>query len=120
MNCAPTTVRGAAQNTGRACRAPAKGVAGGFFIALTPTVSLSPLNATLTNLPVTIANKRLTKTLSSLDATLTKYRGGAVDAAQTGTACRAPTNSGGAAQGGTKSRGAGSRWLVVIGRSSGG
>src|SRR5580704_5353254 len=86
----------------------------------TPTVSLSPLDATLTNLPVTIANKRLTKTLSPLDATLTKYRGGPVDTLRTGTACRAPTNGGGAARGGAKWREAGRRGLGVIGRSSGG
>jgi len=44
-----------------------------------PTVSLTPLNATLTRLPATIANKRLTETLSPLAATLTKKPGGAVD-----------------------------------------
>jgi hypothetical protein len=42
-------------------------------------VSLTPLNATLTELPVTIANKRLTEILSPLDATLTRKPGGAVD-----------------------------------------
>src|SRR5207245_2344774 len=38
--------------------------------------SLSSLTATLTNLPVNVANKGLTVILSSLDATLTKTRGG--------------------------------------------
>ncbi len=39
--------------------------------------SLSPLAATLMNLPATVANKRLTIKLSPLDATLTKNTGGA-------------------------------------------
>jgi hypothetical protein len=41
-----------------------------------PAVALSPLAATFTNLPVNIANKRLTSWLKPLDATLTKNRGG--------------------------------------------
>jgi len=41
-----------------------------------PTVSLSPLEATLTAFAATIANKQLPRILSSLDATLTKYKGG--------------------------------------------
>jgi hypothetical protein len=41
----------------------------------TPTVSLSPLEATLTAFAATIANKGLTKIVSPLDATLTKYEG---------------------------------------------
>ncbi len=49
------------------------------FISLTPTVSLSLLNATLTNLPVSIANERLTATVSPLNATLTKTPGVPVD-----------------------------------------
>jgi hypothetical protein len=44
-----------------------------------PIVSLSPLNATLTNFLVTTLNKRLTRTLSPLDATLTKKPGVSVD-----------------------------------------
>jgi|HubBroStandDraft_6_1064221.scaffolds.fasta_scaffold47224_2 hypothetical protein len=41
-----------------------------------PIVSLSPLEATLTRSAATTANKGLTRILSSLDATLTKYKGG--------------------------------------------
>src|SRR5260370_39329177 len=43
--------------------------------------SLSPLAATLMNLPASVANKRLTPRLSPLDATLTKNggRGGSYD-----------------------------------------
>src|SRR5260370_4122727 len=37
---------------------------------------VSPLAATLMNLPASVANKRLTPWLSPLDATLTKNRGG--------------------------------------------
>src|SRR5258708_13129699 len=36
---------------------------------------ISPLDATLMNLPASVANKRLTAWLSPLDATLTKNRG---------------------------------------------
>jgi len=43
----------------------------------TPTVNLNPLEATLTSLAATIANKGLTKIVSPLFATLTKYQGGA-------------------------------------------
>ena len=39
------------------------------------TVSLTTLEATLTALAATIANKGLTKIVSPLDATLTKYEG---------------------------------------------
>jgi hypothetical protein len=48
----------------------------------TATVNLTPLEATLTRIAATIANKRLTRILSSLDATLTKNKGGAVDTAR--------------------------------------
>jgi hypothetical protein len=51
----------------------------GSSIAPTPTVNLTPLNATLTRFAVTAANKRLTKTLSPLNATLTKYQEGPFD-----------------------------------------
>jgi hypothetical protein len=37
--------------------------------------SVSPLAATLTDLPASVANKRLTENLTPLDATLTKNRG---------------------------------------------
>jgi hypothetical protein len=37
---------------------------------------LNPLDATLPNLPVSVANKQLTQYVSPLDATLTKNRGG--------------------------------------------
>jgi len=40
--------------------------------------SLSPLDATLMDLPASVANKRLTAKLSPLDATLTKTRGGGI------------------------------------------
>ena len=40
-----------------------------------PTLALSPLPATLVNLPASVANKRLTSWLSPLDAILTKNRG---------------------------------------------
>ena len=39
------------------------------------TMALSPLAATLTDLPASVANKRLTSWLNPLDATLTKNRG---------------------------------------------
>src|SRR6267378_3090365 len=42
---------------------------------LQPTIALSPLAATLMDLPASVANKRLTDWLSHLDATLTKNRG---------------------------------------------
>jgi hypothetical protein len=45
----------------------------------TCTVSLSPLEATLTTIAVTTANKGLTEIVSPLNATLTKNRGGAFD-----------------------------------------
>jgi hypothetical protein len=41
----------------------------------TRTISLSPLSATLTRMPISVASKGFTETLSSLDATLTKNRG---------------------------------------------
>ena len=41
-----------------------------------PTTALSPLDATLTDLPASVANKRLTVRLNPLDATLTKNGGG--------------------------------------------
>jgi hypothetical protein len=41
----------------------------------THTVSLNPLETILTAFAATIANKGLTGTLSSLDATPTKYEG---------------------------------------------
>ena len=44
-----------------------------------PTVNLTPLEATLTKLAVTIATKGLTKTVSPLYATLAKKRGVPVD-----------------------------------------
>jgi hypothetical protein len=44
----------------------------------TPTANLNPLEATLTEHAATIGNKGLTETLSYLDATLTKYHGGAL------------------------------------------
>src|SRR5713101_9883060 len=40
-----------------------------------PTVALSPLAATLMDLPASVANKRLTPQLNPLDATLTKNMG---------------------------------------------
>ncbi len=40
-----------------------------------PTTALSPLDATLTDLPVSVANKRLAVLLSLLDATLKKNGG---------------------------------------------
>ena len=40
-----------------------------------PAPPLSPLSATLMDLPASVANKRLTAGLTSLDATLTKKRG---------------------------------------------
>src|SRR5260370_348646 len=45
-------------------------------IRVTTTPALSPLPATLMDLPASVANKRLTAWLSFLDATLTKKRGG--------------------------------------------
>ena len=42
---------------------------------LPPTVNLTLLEATLTALAATIAKKGLTKFVSPLDATLTKYEG---------------------------------------------
>ncbi len=50
-----------------------------FSISPNPTVNLNPLEATLTKFAATIANKGFTEILSSLNATLTKYAGGAVD-----------------------------------------
>ncbi len=44
----------------------------------TPTVNLNPLEAILTDLAATIANKGLTDIVSPLDATLTKYHEGAL------------------------------------------
>jgi hypothetical protein len=41
-----------------------------------PTVSLTPLFATVTASLVSVANKGLTQHLSPLDATLTKFQGG--------------------------------------------
>src|SRR4029077_1419066 len=41
----------------------------------TRTILLSPLSATLTKMPTSVASKGFTETLSSLDATLTKNRG---------------------------------------------
>src|SRR6266852_6486649 len=40
-----------------------------------PTTALSPLDATLMDLPASVANKRLTVRLNPLDATLTKNTG---------------------------------------------
>jgi hypothetical protein len=40
-----------------------------------PTIALSPLAATLIDLPASVANKRLTVSLNPLDATLTKNAG---------------------------------------------
>src|SRR6266849_1097299 len=40
-----------------------------------PTIALSPLGATLMDVPASVANKRLTARLSSLDATLTRNGG---------------------------------------------
>src|SRR5467141_4462765 len=40
------------------------------------TLALSPLDATLVNLPASVTNKRFTSQLNPLDATLTKTRGG--------------------------------------------
>ena len=40
-----------------------------------PTIALNPLAATLTDLPASVANKRLTVRLSPLDATLAKNTG---------------------------------------------
>jgi len=45
----------------------------------THTVNLTPLEATLTRFAATIASKGLTKLLSPLNATLTKYQGVPVD-----------------------------------------
>ncbi len=52
-------------------------------IRVTTTPPLSPLAATLTDLPASVANKRLTAWLSLLDATLTKKRGGGAFSANT-------------------------------------
>src|SRR5712692_3361141 len=46
-------------------------------------VLLSPLPATLMHLPASVANKRLTARLSSLDTTLTKKRGRVANASPT-------------------------------------
>src|SRR5258706_9141720 len=67
----------------------AKGASMGQLVLLTPSRSshrtqlfsrqqftpISPLPATLMNLPTNVANKRLTRYLNPLDATLTKNRG---------------------------------------------
>ncbi len=45
----------------------------------TPTVSLTRLEATLTTMTLTTANKGLRENVSPLNATLTKKRGGAFD-----------------------------------------
>lgn len=42
-----------------------------------PTVSLNALEATHTTIAANIANKGLTKIVSPLEATVTKYQGGA-------------------------------------------
>src|SRR5216683_963082 len=52
-------------------------------IRVTATPALSPLPATLMDLPANVANKRLTAWLSLLDATLTKKRGGGAFSANT-------------------------------------
>src|SRR6266849_3591814 len=44
-------------------------------VGATATLALSPLDATLTHLPASVANKGLTAWLNPLDATLTKNRG---------------------------------------------
>src|SRR5882672_7914838 len=49
-------------------------VPSGYFVA-SPPPPINPLAATLMGLPPSIANKRLTVWLSSLDAILTKNRG---------------------------------------------
>jgi hypothetical protein len=41
-------------------------------------VTVSPLAATLLDVPVSVANKRLTAKLNPLDATLTKNRGSGI------------------------------------------
>src|SRR5580704_4329878 len=46
------------------------------LLSLQHSARVSPLAATLTNLPASIANKRLTQSLNPLDSTLTKNRGG--------------------------------------------
>jgi hypothetical protein len=60
-------------------RPPLKGAMNAFPSRLMrpPTVSLSPLEATLTAFATAIANTGLTRIASSSDATLTKYKGGA-------------------------------------------
>ena len=45
-------------------------------VGATATLALSPLDATLTDLPASVANKGLTSLLNPLDATLTKNQGG--------------------------------------------
>jgi hypothetical protein len=45
-----------------------------------PTLALSPLDATFTGLPASVANKRLTSRLSLLDATYKKLGGGGREA----------------------------------------
>src|SRR6266852_3681121 len=45
-------------------------------VGATATLALSPLDATLMDLPASVANKGLTSWLNPLDATLTKNRGG--------------------------------------------
>src|SRR6266851_7330777 len=45
-------------------------------VGATATLALSPLDATLMDLPASVANKGLTAWLNPLDATLTKNRGG--------------------------------------------
>jgi hypothetical protein len=44
-----------------------------------PTANLTPLNATLTLSAVNTVNKGLTKTLNPLDATFTRFPGGAFE-----------------------------------------
>src|SRR5712692_2314850 len=46
------------------------------LVSSLPTIALSPLAATLMDIPASVANKRLTARLNPLDATLTKIRGG--------------------------------------------
>ena len=58
---------------------------------LLPAIALSPLDATLMDLPASVANKRLTELLSLLDATLTKNPGGGREGYGLGTSLSVPT-----------------------------
>ena len=64
-----TTHRPAAHSVGARHAVPV------FSPMPTPTVNLTPANATLPKTPVNAGNKGLTKALNPLDTMFTKYRG---------------------------------------------